>query len=257
MHFIELEAARSLNVPLMTVAAALPSPWSEAAKNIFHVKKIDLPLVRFRGANPEVAKWSGTNNTPVLLCPGEPRRTSWAEILTFAERTGGAVSLVPESADDRIRLFGIAHELAGEGGLGYNARLVMLHGSFASDGVEGFPIAAAKYLAPKYGYTDACFPAAKQRVIDVLDLLHRLVERARGEGRSYLLGDRLTALDIYLATFLTPIVGVSEQECPAMMPQLRPAFSYLHNEVGRAVTPELTAHRTRIFERHLMWPIAL
>ena len=241
----------------MSVATALPSPWSEAAKSIFHVKKFDLPLVRFRSTDPEVAKWSGMNNVPVLLCKGQPRRTGWAEILMFAERAGGAVSLVPDEADDRIRLFGLAHEIAGEGGLGYSSRLLMIHGSFASDGAEGFPMPAAEYLAPKYGYDERLFSAAKQRVIDVLDLLHKMVERACGDGRSYLIGDRLTALDIYLATFLTPIVGVSEQECPGMMPQVRPAFAYLKKEVGHAVTEVLAAHRAQMFERHLIWPIQL
>jgi len=257
MHFVELETARSLDVPVMSVAAVLPSPWSEAAKAIFHVKKIDLPLVRFRRTDPEVVKWSRMDNVPVLLCKGEPRRTGWAEILMFAERAGGAVSLVPDDADDRIRLFGVAHEIAGEGGLGYNERLVMIHGSIVSNGAEGFPVAAAQYLAPKYGYDEGRFSAAKQRVIDILDLLHRMVEQSRREGRTYLLGNRLGALDLYLATFLTPIVGVSEEECPAMMPQVRPAFAYLKKEVGHAVTEALAAHRALIFERHLKWPIEL
>jgi len=167
------------------------------------------------------------------------------------------VSLIPEDAADRIRLFGVGHEIAGEGGLGFSERLVMIHGSFASNGAEGFPMAAAKYLAPKYGYDESRFSAAKKRVIEVLDLLHRMVEKSRSEGRMYLLGTRLSALDLYLATFLTPIVGVSEQECPGMMPQLRPAFAYLKKEVGHAVTEELAAHRDLIFERHLVRPIEL
>jgi glutathione S-transferase len=257
MQFVDLEAARALDVPVMTVATVLPSPWSEAAKSIFHVKKIDIPLVRFRSTDPEVAKWSGMNNAPVLLSKGEPRRTAWAEILMFAERAGGAVSLVPEDDADRIRLFGVGHEIAGEGGLGYSERLLMIHGSLASNGAEGFPIAAAKYLAPKYGYDEGRFAAAKKRVLGVLDLLHRMVEKSQSEGRTYLLGHRLSALDIYLATFLTPIVGVTEQECPGMMPQLRPAFAYLKKEVGHAVTEALAAHRATIFERHLVRPIEL
>jgi glutathione S-transferase len=257
MHFVELDAARSLDVPVMTVATVLPSPWSEAAKSIFHVKKMDVPLVRFRSTDPEVAKWSGMNNAPVLLCKGEPRRTGWADILMFAERAGGAVSLVPHDAADRIRLFGVAHEIAGEGGLGYSERLVMIHGSLVSDGAEGFPMPAAKYLAPKYGYNEERVAAAKHRVVDVLDLLHRMIEKSRSEGRTYLLGDRLTALDIYLATFLTPIVGVSEKECPGMLSQLRPAFAYLAKEVGHAVTEALKTHRSLIFQRHLVSPIEL
>lgn len=257
MHFVELQAAQALDGPVMTVAGVLPSPWSEAAKGIFHVKKIEIPLVRFRSTDVDIVKWSGMNNTPVLLCKGEPRRTGWAEILTFAERQGGEVSLVPEDAADRIRLFGVGHEIAGEEGLGYCSRLLMIHGSIASEGAEGFPLPAAKYLAPKYGYETARIAAAKRRIADVLALLDRMVEKSRSEGRTYLLGNQLSALDIYLATFLTPIVGVSETECPGMLPQVRPAFAYLKNEVGPLVTDALTAHRAMMFERHLAWPIAI
>jgi hypothetical protein len=43
---------------------------------------------------------------PVLLAPGEPIRTHWAEILETAERLGveqGSPSLVPTDGDDRMR----------------------------------------------------------------------------------------------------------------------------------------------------------
>jgi glutathione S-transferase len=133
----------------------------------------------------------------------------------------------------------------------------MVHGSFATDGKEGFPLPVAKYLAPKYGYAEDLIPAAKERIGNVIGLLHRMAEKSRAEGRSYLLGQHLTALDIYLATFLTPILGVPERECPGLAPQLRAAFGYLKKEVGGLVTDALIAHRAAIFERHLVMPIQL
>src|SRR5688572_166392 len=109
MFFVDLEAARSHDGPVMFVATVLPSPWSEAAKGVFYAKKLDIALVRYRSMDAEIAKASGSDNAPVLLCKGEPRRTGWAEILTFAERSGG-VSLVPEEAAARVSLFGVGHE---------------------------------------------------------------------------------------------------------------------------------------------------
>jgi glutathione S-transferase len=256
MHFIDLEAARSHEGPVMFVATVLPSPWSEAAKGIFYVKKIDIALVRYRSADAEMVKASGADNVPVLHCKGQPRRTGWAEILAFAERSGG-VALVPEEATGRSRLFGVGHEIAGEDGLAHSSRLLMIHGGFETQGAEGFPVPVAKFLAPKYGYSESRVPYAKQRILDVLGLLHRMLEKSHAEGRAYLLGDRLSALDIYSATFLTPIAGVTVEECPGMMPQLRPAFAYLNKEIGPSLSDLLKSHRRMIFERHLTLPIEL
>jgi glutathione S-transferase len=257
MPFVDLATARSHTGPVLLVATVLPSPWSEAAKGIFHAKELEVAVVRYRSNDTELIAWSGAENVPLLLCQGEPRRTGWAEILMFAERSGGRISLLPDEASDRVRLFGLGHEIAGEGGLGWSSRLLMIHGAFATNGVEGLPLVAAKTLAPKYGYAEDRIAGAKQRIADVLGVLDRMLEKSRSEGRAYLLGNRLTALDIYLATFLTPLVGVTEEECPRMLPLIRPAFSYLKSEAGASVTPALTAYRATILQRHLAWPIAL
>ncbi len=44
------------------------------------VKRIDLPLVRFRPTDPEGAQRRRMNNVPVLLKKGEPRRTGWRDL---------------------------------------------------------------------------------------------------------------------------------------------------------------------------------
>ena len=80
---------------------------------------------------------------------------------------------------------------------------------------------------------------------------------ARAAGHHPLLGDALTALDIYLATFLTPIAGVTEAECPAMLAPVRPAYTHLGREVGALLSSELAAWRRSLFDQHLGWPIVL
>ena len=91
----------------------------------------------------------------------------------------------------------------------------------------------------------------------MLARLDRTLAAARAAGHRYLLGDTLTALDIYTATFLTPIAGVTEAECPAMRAALRPAFTHVQREVGDLLSPALAAHRRFIHDEHLGWPIVI
>jgi glutathione S-transferase len=187
----------------------------------------------------------------------EPPRSGWAEIITLAERLGGRRMLVPVDPEARVRMFGLAHELAGEGGLGWSSRFIMIDGSFKSDGQEGFPPSIAQSLARKYGYAPGGADTARARVTEVLAIFDEQLGRALAVGHRYLLGAVPTALDVYLATFLTPIVGVSEADCPGMDATLRSAFRYLNAQVGGLVSRTLAEHRLMLFERHLGWPIVL
>ncbi len=84
----------------------------------------------------------------------------------------------------------------------------------------------------------------------------RLVTQ-RGLGHGYLGGARVSALDVYAATFLTPLAAIPESDCPNLQPALRQAFGTAHEDLGHLVPAELLSHREMIFERHLAWPIAL
>ncbi len=257
ISYVDLDTARGARGVRMAAASALPSPWTEAAKGLFHVKQIPVQAVRFLRVTPELKAWTGADNVPVVLFDDERPRTGWAEIVALGERLGGALPLVPADPDGRARLFDLIHELAGEGGLGWSNRLLMIDGSLRSEGRAGFPLPVAQYLAPKYGYAPERAAPARARVAAVLALLDRTLAGARAAGHRYLLGGALTALDIYLAAFLTPIAGVTEAECPAMRAPLRPAFTYLAREVGDLLSPALAAHRRFVFDEHLGWPIAV
>jgi glutathione S-transferase len=257
IQFVDVAAARAARGIRLIVSGAIPSPWSEAAKGLFHIKGIPVLAVRFRRADEELAAWTGAHNVPVLLNDDDPPRTGWAEILSLAERIGGRVSLVPANIERRVRLFGLVHELAGEGGVGYSSRLLMIHGSLATGGAAGFPLPVARYLAPKYGYAAERIPAARARIGDILRLFDDELERSRAKGHGYVLGAQPSALDIYLAAFLIPLFGVSEADCPGMRAELRVAFTYLNAQVKDLLTPTLEAHRAMMLERHLGWPITL
>jgi hypothetical protein len=256
LRFVDLEEARAARGVRLLAVTSLPSPWTEAAKGLLHVKQIPALGVSFRRGDAAQTAWAGVSNAPALFVDDEPPRTGWAEILALTERIGGAVSLVPSELDRRVKLFGLAHELCGEDGLAWSTRLIMIDGSIGSGGARSFPLRIAQYLAASYGYAPEGVARARSRVGEILALFDRTLADSQAAGHPYLLGDRLTALDIYLATFLTPIVGVTPDECPALAPPVRPAFTYLGEQVG-AVPPALAAHRRRIYRDHLPWPIAL
>ena len=116
LTYVDLPAARAARGLRIVVASALPSPWSEALKGMLRVKEIPAMAVRLLRSTPEHEAWSGVNNLPVMFVDDEPPRSSWAAIITRTEGLGGRVSLVPAEAEARARMFGLVHELAGEGG---------------------------------------------------------------------------------------------------------------------------------------------
>jgi glutathione S-transferase len=254
MRFVELEEARQASGLRVVIATNVPSPWSQAAMGLFDMKGLDYLVVRFRRSDEEIKRWTGTRNAPAVMFDDEPPRTGWAEIVALAERLGGRMSLVPEDGERRLRMFGLSNEILGEGGLGWNVRLLLTHASFASDGREGWPKPVAEYLAPRYGYATDRVPAARARAIETLHLLDAVLAESRSRGHAYFLGPSPTALDVHAALTLAPICPMSEAECP-MPPPVRHAFETLDREVKEAVSPALLEHRAQMFSRHLVLPV--
>jgi hypothetical protein len=90
----------------------------------------------------------------------------------------------------------------------------------------------------------------------VLAQLDALLERSRGRGGRYLLGDSLSALDVYWATFSNLIDPLPPEQCP-MPDALRPMFTARDSETLGAFSPALRQHRDFVFERHLGLPMQL
>jgi glutathione S-transferase len=254
MRFVELEEARQASGLRVVIATNVPSPWSQAALGIFDMKGLDYLVVRFQRTDEEIKRWAGTRNAPAVLYDEEPPRTGWAEIVALGERLGGRVSLVPEDGERRARMFGLSHEILGEGGLVWNVRLLLTHTGLTTDGRAGWPKPVAEYLAPRYGYAPDRVPAARARTIETLRLLDAVLAESRGRGHAYLLGPSPTALDVHVAVMLATIEPLSEAECP-MPPPVRHAFETLDQEVKEAVSPALLEHRALMFSRHLVLPV--
>lgn len=248
--FVDLETARAARGVRLALAADLPSPWSEAAKGIFRVKGAPFVCVRVGAVDKEVRAWTRARNAPAAMFDDEPARTGWADILELAERVAPAPSLVPASPDDRVRMFGLAHELMGEGGLLWSSRLLTIHVGLETEGARGFPPMVATYLGKRYGYVKDRIEQARVRV----DQGWAQLEAALAD-RDYYFGEQPTALDIYSAAAVNTFEVPSETDCP-MLPLIRHAFVSMRGE-AREVPRTIVAHRDRMYARHLELPMRL
>lgn len=252
LEYVDLATGRERRGTRIVTSTAVPSPWSEAAKGLFLVAGLPAVVVPRGPLSPEVTAWlGGIDNLPVVLHEDEPPRTNWAAIVGLVARLAPN-TLVPADPAARAQLIGHIDLIAGEGGLGWTSRLAMIHASFASEGERGFPLPAAKYLAKRYGFSRDL--AAANLVERVHSLLATLRDQLRGP---YFGGDAPSALDIYAATFLTPLTVIDDSVCPQMTEPLRRAFAAARELFAEHVPAELWQHRTMMFERHLPMPIRL
>lgn len=254
---LSVEEARDLPGLRLVLTAGVPGPWGEAAKAILHVKKI--PYVRVRQVagqpNDALREWTGQGNAPIAVYEDEPPRSGFAEILFLAERLAPTPALVPVDPAERAHMFGLAREICGEEGLGWSLRLVILHdvlGRPNAAEAPGYEIAAR--LGRRYGYSREAARAAPARAAGILDLLGRELGRQRDAGRRYFLGDSLTALDLYWATFAVLLAPLPNDVCP-LPPFLRRQYENRDPVVARALDPALLDHRDAVYRDHLELPL--
>ena len=257
IEYVDLATARSATGVRIVVSGLVPSPWSEAAKGVFRIANVPVLAVRRMRDAHDVTAWTGVDNVPVVFHNAEPARTNWAAITTLAARLAEPNVVIPDDTAARIEAMGLLNEIAGEDGIGWNARLAMIDATLKSDGKRGFPLPVGQYLAARYGYTPDAGQRIRPRVERQLRAVRDRLVAQQARGQAYLGGARVSALDIYLATFLTPLSVISDQDCPQLAPVLRAAFGSAHEELGAFVPAELLTHRKMVFERHLAWPIAL
>jgi hypothetical protein len=245
---VSLTEARSLPGLRLVVLSGFPSPWGEAAKGILHVKRIPTVRATRLPSDPPRAleEWTKQDAFPAAIYENERPRSGWAEILWLAERLAPEPSLVPAEPEQRALFFGLCHEICGEHGLGWMRRLEMVHQGLPS----GDP--TMRWLAKKYGYSPELGERASQRVREILRML---AERLARNGK-YLMGESLTALDLYFATFLNIISPLP----PELLPHsefLRKITSRVDPEVAQILAGGLLAHRDRIYREHLELPVVL
>jgi glutathione S-transferase len=244
---VSITEARGLPGLRLVVLPGAPSPWGEAAKAILHVKGIPHVRVNRMPSDPPGAleAWTKQDAFPAAMLDDERPRSGWAEILLLAERLAPAPSLVPRDPEQRALCLGLCHEIVGEEGLVWMRRIELVHAGLARGDK------AWKWLGDKYGYRPDIAARAAERVRDIL----RALDAQLARGGRYLMGDSLSALDLYFATALN-LVSPLPPELLAMPPVLSDARS-ADPEVHRILAPRLLAHRDRTYREHLELPVAL
>lgn len=257
-QYVEIEQAIGMSGLRVVLSPGVPGPWSEAAKGILHVKKIPYTKVRQEvgGENLPLLKWTAQTTAPAFVYNDERPRSLWNDQLFLAERLAPEPALIPEAIEDRVLMFGLSNELCGENGFGWARRLMLFHQTL---GDPNAPEAAKKgmaFIANKYGYAPHLAEAAPARVAQILRAIASQLESQRAKGSRFLVGDRLSALDIYWAAFAALLQPLPEELCP--MPRgYRRLYTCTDPAVMQAATPQLLAHREFIYHEYLELPVDL
>jgi glutathione S-transferase len=253
-EYVSVEEAMKRRGLRMVVVGNIPSPWGEAAKGILHVKGVDWAAVRLAYDSEPLKAWAGQRTAPVAFYDDEPPRPGWAEILLLAERLAPTPALLPADPAARALVFGLAHEICGEEGLGWSRRLQLVHAGLHNAG--GFPEASSRYLGRKYGYRPDIGASCGARVLDLLGLLAARLKAQHLAGSRYYVGEGLSAVDIYSATFMA-LFGPLPAEYCTIAAGLRATFDTRDAATEAALDPILLGHRDMMYREHLALPLSL
>ena len=269
LNYVSIREARKMpGLRIVLGAFAVPGPWHEACKGIFHVKGLEYTPVGasnegasdlelgMAGSQSELVDWTAQSSAPVVVWNDERPRSLWNDQLLLAERLQPEPGLIPQDGEDRIRMFGLANELMGEGGLLYCKRHFMSGPEIQALPEDDPQRVALSFLGQKYGYSEQALAEASDRVVGVLETFSAQLSAQRSRGRRYLIGDRLSALDIYWAASCGFLDPMPEERCPMYTEYRKPFLYGCPNEaIEKALTRELRAHRDSIYEQHLELPI--
>jgi glutathione S-transferase len=248
-EYVDIETAKGMRGLRLVLTAGVPgAPWTEAAKAVFEVKKIPFVRVAQRPGITDAAlrAWTGHANAPIAMYDDERARAGWLEILHLAERLAPTPRLIPQSSQDRVVMFGLANELMSEDGLVWCRRLMMFDGM----GDSGF----VKLRGRDYGYTREDAQRAPQRVLDILALFAEQWRAQRARGSRYLVGNALSAVDLYWATMVAVVAPLPPDACP-MPAGLRQTYEGAPAHIRAALDAALLEHRDFIYRSYLTLPI--
>ena len=148
-------------------------------------------------------------------------------------------------------LFGLGHQLVGEGGFGWTKRIAMLHRALTDMAPDDPERELWAYIGEKYLYTPELGEKAPARMAGILTTLHERLEVQKMAGSHYFIGDQLSALDLYWACFVALLQPLSPDLC--LMGEW--PYSNPDPEVQAVLSPLLLEHRDYIYEKYLELPI--
>ena len=256
-EFITLEEAAAMTAGTrVTFIPGIPALYAEALKNICFVKGV--PLIRalhpMMGVNKETGEdrqarlYELTSQTsiPTMFYDAERPRNVWIEQLALAERIGapGTPKLIPDDFEQRVEVFGLCAVVLGEDGLVWNMRIL-------SDSP----------LAQKYGYSDEASAAAPGKVAEVLNLLDRRLAAQEQKSSRYLVGEAVTAVDVYWATMSMSLLPPSSDIMPRTQ-QNKGMLKYFAMSgqipvIAEALTERIGQHQRYILSTYCETPAVL
>lgn len=245
----EIIAHKGLRIVLVQ---GMPSPWGQAAKTFFEMKGLTYvvtPLVA-GATNDELVAWAGENSAPIVAWADEKPIHRWIDILYLAERLAPSPALIPADPLQRALMIGLSHEICGELGIGWNRRLQML-APIIDTGKAPEGIAR---MGNKYGYNSPDAIAAGKRTARSLKAFTAQLETQSARGVKFIVGDAVSAVDIYWAAFMNLLDPLPDEQCP-IPADWRPGFVASDPVIKAALDPILLEHRDKIFREHFRSPM--
>jgi hypothetical protein len=256
-EYVDIEQAVTMSGLRVVLPQGIPGPWAEAVKGILYVKKIPYTRVRHDRTNyAPLTRWTAQSSAPVMVYNDERPRSVWSDQLFLAERLQSQPALVPAIVEDRVLMFGLSDELCGENGFGWSRRLMLIHGAATDPGATDEARKGMLAFGSKYGYSPGAAAAAPAKVAQVVTALAKRLESQRLRGSRFLIGEGLSALDIYWAAFAALIEPLPQNLCP-MPAEFRSRYVCDDPMVRAATTPQLLAHRDFIYHEYLEVPVDL
>ena len=256
-EFISIEeAAKMTEGTRITFIPGIQAIYAEALKNICFVKKIKIIRVLhpFMGIDKKTGKdrqarlYELTSQTslPTMLHDEERPRNVWIEQLALAEEIGSpdSFNLIPDNFQERADMFGLCAIVLGEDGLVWNMRIL-------SDSP----------LARKYGYSDDSSSKAPSKMAEIIKLIDLQLKKQEEKGSKYLIGDKISAVDIYWSTISMTILPASLEIMPKTKQNEGMLFFFEANskipEIKEVLSDRILSHRDYILKTYCETPAIL
>ena len=251
---ISIEEARSAADLRVVVTAGWGNPWVESAKGILKIKGLTPRYVDQHSDLEALKAWTGQTSAPVVAYGNEAPLSGWAEIIHFAERMAPSPPLIPVDERDRMMMFGICLELAGEDGFGWNRRLMMFRDTDRLPPEDKVSRETVALMKVRYNYNDEAAARADARCAQIVGGVADLLKEQDRKGSPFLVGDRLSAADIYWAAFSLMLDPLPDAHCPLPTPA-RIQWQVREPVILDRADPILLRHRNFILDEYIGLPL--
>jgi glutathione S-transferase len=249
--YVSVEQAIAMPGVRIAFSRGVFGPWSEAVRAIYDIKRIDYVAVEQRPGEPNEAlqRWTGQSSAPVAMLDDDRPRINWHEMLVLAEQLAPQPRLIPAVEEQRALMFGLCHALASDDGLGWAIRELLFERIAPSD--EATRLRMRRKFQNGVGAAHSI-----DRVRSILAMLAARIDAQERRGSVYLIGDALSAADIYWTCFSNLVAAIPPEQCP--MPEFyRELARSAVRELGFGAPAILIRHRDRILAEHFILPMQL